>query len=110
MSKGIHWKIVRFLTWFLARLSEEPKLFEQNLETSMKTLDRLWQTLAVHQYLDGREAYLRDSTVNAVLSGNVPDSKYFAGRLHEVQEFRAKLKAAHVYTAKKRDALAKASK
>lgn len=100
--------VVRFLTWFLARLSDNPVVFEQNLETSMKTLDTLFGTSAVHKYLDGREAYLKEMISNAVLTGAVPDAKFMGGRLCEVKEFKDKLRAAHVYMQKiKRDALTK---
>lgn len=103
MKQAVHWKIVKLLTWVLARNAPNPQVFEQQLETSMKTLDRLYQTSAVHKYLDEREAYLIQSTADAVVQeGRIPDPKYLAGRLRELRDFRDKLKAAHAYMRKPR--------
>lgn len=109
MKMMIQLKVVKLLTWFLARLAPEPKKFAQNLETSMKTLEILWQTPAVHVYLDGREQYLKETIVEAFLNNNTPKADKMTGALHEIQTFRSKLKAAHSHGKIKQDALKRES-
>lgn len=92
--------VVRCLTWFLARLAPEPKLYAQQLETSMRALNALYGTIAVHTYLDGREAYLKQMLVDGVLEHRVVQADKTAGALYEIRMFRDKLKAAHVYCEK----------
>lgn len=109
MIRVLHFQVVRLLTWFLARLSPEPKLFDQNLETNMKALNALYGTMSVHSYLNGRDAYLREMLVEAVLSHKDVQADKTAGALYELKLFRDKMKAAHVYCERlKRETLTKA--
>lgn len=94
--------VARSLTWLLARVSDDPKRVSAGLDVTMSTLNRLWQTQAVHEYLDGREQQLKDMTTEAVLRGQIPDSKFMAGRIAEIRALRDRLKAAHVYMEKLR--------
>lgn len=102
MKAMVYSLVVRTLTWFLARLSDNPKLLEQNMDASMTTLELLWQTPAIHRYLDWREQMLREQTTEAVLNAQVPDAKFLGGRMKEIRELRDKLRAAHVYMERKR--------
>ncbi len=77
----------------------------------MTALNALYGTSGVQKYLDNQETYLRNEIIKAFLDAKQPRAEFVAGRLHEVQLFRDKLKAAHVYVQGiKRDALSQAGK
>lgn len=97
MNRVLQLQLVRCLTWFLARLAPEPTVFAQQLETSMRALNALYGTTAVHMYLDGREAYLKEMIVQAVIEHKDVQADKAAGALHEIRNFKDKLKAAHAY-------------
>jgi hypothetical protein len=93
--------IVKMFTWFLGLYAEDRKEMHQSLDATMYSLNMLYQTPAVHRYLDEREARLKDMMTAVLLSGKIPDTKFMAGRISEIREMRDKLKAAHVYVTKR---------
>ena len=102
--------LAKFLTWLLARLSPDPERFSLTQETTMTMLNTLHNTPAVHNYLDAQETYLKAEIVVAALDGKQFRKEFVAGRLHEVQAFRQKLRAAHGHIINKREALAREAK
>lgn len=94
--------LVKLLTKLLASLIETPVLYAQTVEQEMGVLSQMWEYPATHRYFDKRERYLVDMTANEVASGHMPDAKFFAGRLHEMREFKSQLSAASAYTQRKK--------
>lgn len=106
MKFMVQLQLAKLCNWLLARLAPNPIVYEQTLETTMTTLNALYGTSAVHKYLDSQETFLKSEIVKSFLDARQARAEFVAGRLYEVQLFRDKLKAAHMYVQGiKRDAL-----
>jgi len=55
----------------------------------------LWQNPSIQIYLNKRERYLLENSAESLAQGQIPDSKFLAGRLVEIRELRDYIKIAH---------------
>lgn len=83
------------LKWFQRKFSNIEKDPELTDEQKHILMSLLFQNPSLQLYLNKRERFLVESSVDALLEGKVPDSKFLAGRLHEIRELRETMKVSH---------------